>query len=493
MRILHVGWGFSPWRPGGLILYAEDLMSRLAANGHQVSYFFSGRHYPHVSGPRLKRWRKGEVAMYEVINPPIIVALEAGTRNPENELTEPGIEAAFDRLLTEVRPDVIHIQELVGLPSSLIELADAANVPTLMTLQDYFPLCTTLRLFDADGHVCMRQEVGDDCVASNAHAPADSRHLIGDTIKYELRRAREFFHVSPRADFSFLAPLVSRSINLLAKGRPARASGPLAPESAGAAPSLGTAFQRRRDLNVKRLNRIGRLIAQSPRVAEIYRSLGVLGSRMDTLPFTLSHIERLRPRRLEGPPSPITFGTLNGCVSPSKGSHVMREAVRRLVGYGREGSFRLLVFGEVDPSVREELESFRGVELRGSYDRNSLDSVLDEMDVGIMPSMWEEAFGYTGLEMIAKGIPLIAHPMGGIVEYAVAGETAWLNESRSGEGLAALMDALIADPDQVWMMHRRVVAARERLVRPMAEHVRAIEANYRELVETARRPGPATA
>jgi hypothetical protein len=26
MKILHIGWGFRPWRGGGLIEYTEDLM-----------------------------------------------------------------------------------------------------------------------------------------------------------------------------------------------------------------------------------------------------------------------------------------------------------------------------------------------------------------------------------------------------------------------------------------------------------------------------------
>jgi len=28
MRVLHIGLGFSPWRGGGLIEYAEDLMEK---------------------------------------------------------------------------------------------------------------------------------------------------------------------------------------------------------------------------------------------------------------------------------------------------------------------------------------------------------------------------------------------------------------------------------------------------------------------------------
>jgi glycosyltransferase involved in cell wall biosynthesis len=478
MRILHVGWGFSPWRPGGLITYAEDLMEAQVRRGHEVAYFLSGRHYPFVSGPRLKRRRRRGVVLHEVINPPIVAGLELGTRHPERDLEEPRMEAAFRRLLAQSRPDVVHFQELHGLPSSLIEVAGAAGVPTLMTLQDYFPLCSTLRLYDSNGQRCLRRDVGADCVARNAEAPPDAEVLARATMRFELARARRAVGLGD-VDFTFLSPLIvplqARYMGLVEPAEPAKA-----PERDGDQ-ALAAAFQRRRDVNVKRLGRVERLVAQSPRVAEVYRALGVSEERMTTLPFTLAHIEALRPRRLDSPPRQLTFATMNGCVSPSKGSETVRAALRRLRAAGAEGSFRLRVLGHVDGAVVDELEGFAGVELRGLYAREDLDRLLDDVDVGLMPSMWEEALGYTGLEMIAKGIPLIANPLGGITEYALDGETAWLNRSCSGEGLADLMLALIREPELVLDMHRRLLERRDELIIPMRRHADSIEGLYREI------------
>jgi glycosyltransferase involved in cell wall biosynthesis len=260
---------------------------------------------------------------------------------------------------------------------------------------------------------------------------------------------------------------------------PAGGSQPEQPQSG--APALERAFQRRRDVNVERLGRVDRLVAQSRRVAEIYKDLGVAGERMTTLPFTLSHIERLRPRSISSAPAPVTFATINGCASPSKGSETIRAALRALRAAGAEGNFRLRVLGYVHDSLVDELARVEGVEVRGLYRRDELDALLDDVDVGLMPSMWEEALGYTGLELIAKGIPLIANPLGGITEYAREGETAWLNRSCSGEELATLMLRLIQEPHRVVEMHRRLVGLRERLLTPMSEHVEAMERLYGEI------------
>ena len=73
-----------------------------------------------------------------------------------------------------------------------------------------------------------------------------------------------------------------------------------------------------------------------------------------------------------------------------------------------------------------------------------------------------------------------------IVEYAREGETAWLNRSCTGKGLAELMSKLIAEPALVVDMSRRVRDRRSELVTPMADHVEAIEAIYDEVCSAAR-------
>jgi glycosyltransferase involved in cell wall biosynthesis len=450
--------------------YAEDLMDAQVARGHEVSYFLSGRHYPFVSGPRLKRWRRRGVAMYEVVNPPLLAGMEAGTRRPDLEISEPAIESAFGRVLAETRPDVVHIQELHALPSSLIDLAAAAGVPVLMTLQDYFPLCATLRLFDADGRVCMRREIGADCVARNAAAPADASGLIASTLRYEAGRA---------AGRLGLTRALARAEPVT--GRAFRAAGALAARPSPPATDLAGEFQRRRNVNVERLGRVDRLVPPSRRVAEIYATLGVPSERTVVTPFTLSYVERLRPRTLTEAPATITFGTLNGCASRTKGSGVMAEALRHLRAAGAEGRFRLRVLGHVQDSVRRELEGFEGVELHGSYGRGEIDGLLDAIDVGIMPSIWEECFPFAGVEQIAKGIPLIANPLGGMVEYARDGETGWHNPSCTGAGLAEIMLMLIEEPERVLAMHQSLAAVRDGMFVRWAEHVDSIEAHYADI------------
>ncbi len=316
MRILYVGDDFAALRPCGLTLYADALMRSQAARGHQVSYVFSGRHYPGLTRPRLKRWTTQDgILMHELIGSPLQSHWEAGTRYPERDLAEPAGEAAFTAAVREARPDVVHIQELARLPSSVIEQAKALGLPVVMTLHDYKPVCAAVRLLDADGQRCLKHEVGADCARNCASAPAGAAHLVDWTMNYERRRLKRALPVVKRLDFSRLAPLVragERAWHDKASDETCTAS--------DSVESLPAGYQHRRDTNVARLNMCDRLIAPSARVAEIYAALGVEPSRLRVQRLALPHLERLHPRRGPELHAPTRFLTLGACASYAKGS-----------------------------------------------------------------------------------------------------------------------------------------------------------------------------
>jgi glycosyltransferase involved in cell wall biosynthesis len=478
VRLLHLGWGFSPWLGGGLVAYAEGLMEGQAARGHHVAYFAAGRHHPHRRRPAVKRWERRGVNVHELVNSPIPQHWSRGTLYPERHLSEPWTEARFTEALEQDRPDIVHIQHLAGLPSSLLGIAHDRDVPVVMTLEDYEPLCPVFKLFDADGQICLRLQPGHECVRCSARAPADASHLVEQTLRYELVRLKEGVPLAREMSFGRAGHAVGTAA---ARLRPQRRADPS--ELATTDQPGADAYQRRRDVNVARLSRVDRLIAQSPRLEEIYRALGVQAP-IRTMRLTLPHLERLRPRRLVQPPRPVTFATLNGCSSEAKGAHSVAKALRlaRAAGAGPD-ELRLTVLGDVDADVAGILAAEPGVELVGRYRSEELDHLLTAVDVGLVPSLWEEALGYVGLEFLAKGIPVIGNARGGIVDYTRPGRTGWLNRSASAEELADHMLAAARNPDEVLRLHREIVEAREELIVPMARHLDEVDAVYAELLD----------
>jgi glycosyltransferase involved in cell wall biosynthesis len=462
MRVLHVGSGFRPWRRGGLVAYVEDLMDEQVHRGHEVSYFFSGRQYPLVGGPRLRRWEQRGVAMLEVVNSPLY---DHG-RQPELETSEPRIESMLRRVLLELRPDAVHVQELAGLPSSVLDVIHESRTPAIVTLQDYFPLCSTFKLLDAGGRVCLRREIGADCVATNAADQREPGLMMEATLKLHLRRS----------------PVVRSLGSARVDGLIDRVSSGVARRLVDPPPAAPPdAYQRRREANVERLNRADCVVAMSHRVAEIYSLLGVDRSRLRTIHLTLAHIERLTARR-PVPGRPLVFATLAGLESEAKGARLLIEAARLVADRAPAGSYRLLVLGHADPQFRQEAAGVAGIEIGRRFAPDELDSILDGVDVGLMPSIWEEAYGYAGIEFLAKGIPVVANAIGGMPDYTRDGETGWLNRSCSAEELARIMAEVVERPEQIVELNARLLAAHDSIVKPMARHADEMDEVYREAI-----------
>jgi glycosyltransferase involved in cell wall biosynthesis len=478
MRILHIGFGFRPFRNGGLIEYAEDLMAAQVANGDTVGYFNAGRRYPWFRKPRLWRWRRGGVHVFEVINSPMVLD-EYGSKDPLLDVSEPHTERLLRNVIKRFRPEIIHVQELSSLPLSVLQIVRESAVPSLMTLHDYLPLCPTLRLYDYLGQVCLQRDIGHKCVPCCTALSGTSAVIIQGTWRYEFKRI-----LGPRLTKFLrqhkdsLRP-VQHAFHRATTPRASAPTKPTVENSTTADSAAADAFQSRRDTAVARLNALDLVVAPSRRVKEIYQTLGVTSGRLRTVNISVDHLGRIKFRPLVHVPTPVTFITLNGCGSIAKGATLMRDAFVKLAAELPPNSFRLIVCGWIHPAA-QELSSLPQTEHRGSYHPRELDQLLEQAHVGIMPSIWEEAYGFTGIEMLAKGLPLIGNAMGGITDYLKPGVTGWLNTTNSAEGLAAIVREVIAQPEQILALNESIGRQRASIIKPMEVHLGEIEQLYGE-------------
>jgi glycosyltransferase involved in cell wall biosynthesis len=481
MRILHLGWGFIPFRYGGLAEYAEDLMHAQAENNFEVAYFFAGRYYPCLANPFLKVWKRGDIKMYEVINSPIRPPSEHGTVYPEMDLHEPQSENLFRSVLCEYKPDILHIQELASMPSSVIEVAKTENIPILMTLQDYFPLCPTTKLIDKNYLLCRKQLVGNECTSCCELASENSSHTFRRTIIYHspifLRNIMLKLQIRKLGSF-FKFSLLRQATYFKLKSQFERFFPPASLEEEKNLQK----YQKRRDLNIERLNKVDLLVAQSSKVAQIYTEMGVKPENITTLNLTLENLTHIQPKLMKHPIERVHFVTLNGCASNEKGARLIMEALYTLKNLGLTDRFKLFVFGNVMRSLKDELLGFENVFLLGSYERFNLEKILEGVHVGIVSSIWEEAYGYVGVEFLAKGIPVLGNNLGGIVDYTKEGYTGWVNVNNTAEGLAKIMADIIGCPEQILHLNKNILRDHEAIIKSMEQHMQEITGLYKALL-----------
>lgn len=96
--------------------------------------------------------------------------------------------------------------------------------------------------------------------------------------------------------------------------------------------------------------------------------------------------------------------------------------------------------------------------------RDDVPAMLAASDLTAMPSRWVEGFGWSALESIAAGRPVVAYRSGGIPVVVQHEETGLLVESADVDGLASAAARLAADPN-LRRHHRRAMLVRRWHVR----------------------------
>jgi glycosyltransferase involved in cell wall biosynthesis len=201
------------------------------------------------------------------------------------------------------------------------------------------------------------------------------------------------------------------------------------------------------------------------------------------LPSILSAV-RMPPEmsaRVTAPPEPVRHYGYIGRVDPYKGLDLLLDGLATLP----EGSWKLSIAGTGPDTYLAHLRQ-RCAGLPVTF----LGFVPDtqfyrEVDVVVVPSIWEEPLPRTVLEAFSHGLTVIASSRGGIPEVVRPGETGYLIDVDRPQDMAAALQRTLQDP----LEGRAYAAAGRRMV--MARTEAAIAADYeaasRRVIEHAGR------
>jgi len=229
------------------------------------------------------------------------------------------------------------------------------------------------------------------------------------------------------------------------------------------------------------------LIAPSRKVEKIYRHyLGLNEAEREdkivTLHITVKHVDKIIPKRLDKISYPIKFATLTGCVSTPKGALLMLETIKILHNKGLGNYFEFHIFGGIIREVKKEILQFNNTFYHGPYKLSELNKILEDVDIGIVPSIWEEVYGFVGIEFLAKGIPVIGNNKGGIVDYTIDGFTGFVNYDNNAEGMANIIAKIISEPNIIKVLNGKIIENRSQLIKTMKQHFCELDKIYRDII-----------
>ncbi len=462
MRVLVVCYDNPFAGRSGVSTYCRDLLPALAARGLEAGVVcvqrrdWRVRPYLHVSDA-------GGVTLFTVVNSPLDP--EKSLYRPAQDCAHPAVERVIRSCLQRYRPDVLHVQTFQGYPCSIVSIARALGVPTLMTLHDFWALCPRLGLMRLDGAACDGPDGGRNCLRYCARPRPWPQRLyqFGNRLP-EGRLLGAFQSV--------------RALHLRSAG--GRGSLWTPPRRAPAAlnPHLLSEHAQRSTCLLQALQEADGLLAVSEFVKAVFARHGIPSERIRTLPVALA-LERITwtPRTVHG--TPLRIGFLGRAV-PMKGAHVFAQAAREIP----VDCARFLMYGGASPETRRFLQQLSGdgrLEVRGSYTRDDLPRILGELDVVVVPSLVQETVGLVVLEAQAAGVPVIASRIGAIPEHVCDGENGLLCAPGDPADLAAKIRQVIETPSLVAAM-----SARTRPSARLETHVDALLDVYAAIREKGR-------
>lgn len=414
MHILHLVHQYLPEDVGGTELYTQSLARLQVEQGHEVSIFYpSSRADVH---PFQQRNEEGVR----------VFAAPVGTRSRTqvflSSWRQPAIGESLAALLARIRPDLVHVQHLMGLPTSAIDQVRAAGIPQIVTLHDYWYVCPNAQLLtNYDRTVCEGPAAWINC----------GRCVLA---RAGLERGQ---WLAPA-----IAPLLAQRAHKLQQ------------VLAGAAA----------------------LIAPTRFVAERYRRLGV-AQEITVIPHGI-HVPRFvqeAPRSV----GPRKAGTLRavyvGGIARQKGVHVLVEAARQLA----PAEVQIAIYGDLssDPAYVRELQAAAAhlpVRFGGPLDRQALwQMLLSEPDVLVVPSLWYETAALVIQEAFAAGVPVLASRLGALQERVVEGEDGLFFRPGDAVELRQQLRRLQADPALLRRLQDGI-----KPVRTMTAHAGEVEALY---------------
>ena len=149
---------------------------------------------------------------------------------------------------------------------------------------------------------------------------------------------------------------------------------------------------------------------------------------------------------------PITIGFV-GRISPEKGIAVIIEAIALIQSeFGRK--CKLLLLGHGEPSTVEHLANLASnaqvvFDFKG-FKEHPYEYMHGEVDVVVVPSLWEEPFGRVAYEASKNGFPVVVSEIGGLQEAAALSGNPYLTfKSGNATSLANSIIKILGGETQV--------------------------------------------
>jgi glycosyltransferase involved in cell wall biosynthesis len=420
MKILHYTLGLPPFRTGGLTKYSYDLMLNELKLNEKVFLLYPG-HFNFLKNSKIVYEQNYlGIEVYELVNP-LPVPLLGGVKNPKYFMKKFNINI-FIKFLDLVKPDIVHIHTLMGMPVEFLDALKNKNIKTIYTTHDYFGLCPKVNLFKYNNEVCNDYDLGKNCVLCNQKSyniltlfflqSKYYKYIKNFIIKYLSYVLIDKEKIFKRKKIKVLT---SQGNNQIIKN------------------SIKYVLLRDYYLNI--LHKIDYFHYNSSLTMKEYTKY--ITGNGDIIHITHQNIYDNRVKKdFNNDKLRITY---IGPIDSYKGFFLLKNSLDKLI-YKGITNWHINIYGNIKKIDHNSIfYSFNG-----RYSIKDLDNIFLNTDLLIIPSLCFETFGFVGLEALSYGVPIILTENVGLKDLIINGKTGFII-TPSSEELSNLLIKIIND------------------------------------------------
>jgi len=187
----------------------------------------------------------------------------------------------------------------------------------------------------------------------------------------------------------------------------------------------------------KIVNKVDVFISPSLTLKNFFISQGVESEKIEYLKYGFNTEKISFNKKTFSNKDKINFGFM-GRVIPTKGIKVLTDTFKELPNES------LSIYGNI--GVQKRFLESSNIIFKGSYNNNTINKVLEDIDVLIVPSTWYENAPLVIQEAFLAGIPVITSDLGGMSELVQDGINGYTFKVGNSQSLKDLIKNISDNP-----------------------------------------------
>lgn len=435
MRILVVVNGFPPSALGGVEVYTADVAKLFRQKGHEI-LIISRESDSSKPDHQVIRETTNGLQVIRIVND------FKQTKNYVTTYANPLIDEIFEREVNRFSPHVIHFNHLIALSAGMPLIAKRHQIPHVIAIHDYWPICQRVQLIDGMGRLCPGPMMGGNC-------PQCVRG--GNSFKRWVKTN------IPDSLLNFTRRILGRSL----------------PKGTREYHFEKDAFDQRYKYIKQAIISANRVIVPSEYVRNQYVMNGYPHAKIEVLPLGID-IPVKPPSVFTG--KKITFGFIGSLLS-IKGVHTLIEAFRsvsmeniKLDIHGRDDLYPMSYVQQ----LKELADGDPRIHFKGSFEPNQRNQIYSQIDILVIPSFAPETFSIVAREALVRGIPVIASMVGALPEIIIHDVNGYLFKPTDVKQLGYFINHLAKNPN---VLNNFSVPGPIKIT-SMGEHIQLLENMY---------------